>query len=72
MDNEAANTGTFMDERQSIQLRKRNEQLFLKDYFTDDYNEIGMSIPYHLLEEADSSQRGSVLQYREYFFNLRQ
>ena len=25
VDNEAANTGTFMDERQSIQLRKRNE-----------------------------------------------
>lgn len=50
-------------------LVKRNNRLFLKDYFKDfDYSELPETIPYDQLEDPDNGDYSQViaLQFKEY------
>lgn len=50
-------------EQQWEKVKKRNNQLFLKDYFKDDFTD--MDIPYHMFEEEDFLPQ-MVVQFKDY------
>ena len=47
-------------------LKKRNNPLFLKDYFVDDFTQL--AIPYEVLE--DGTEPAMIFQYRDYLKGL--